>query len=335
MVRRKDSLEPPLQVGSCGLIDNQMKRSTWKTITGLVAALLLVVALRCCVATTFYIPDAGMENSLLKGDHILVNKWSYGLRLPGMGLWGYHRWRSHPARKEDILLFNNPYQPSQPVIADREVFIGRCLGAPGDTLLIDSLFFVDSSSQLAPDQKYLYRYPCEREAQLQQLLVGLHIAPGVLQGQDSLHHLRSFSRYEYYLLEQSLPDSCWIAPASSTDSTQLLHPLVVPRHGKPVHVYPWNITLLRNTLLLHEHRQADIRHDTLYVEGQPVNDVVFCHDYYWIGANNSVNMQDSRLFGFVPHSHLIGRASRIWFSKDPDASFFDGYRWQRMGQKVK
>ena len=54
-----------------------------------------------------------MENSLYRGERILVNKWSYGLRLPFMSLWGYHRWTDKPVRKDDILVFNNPANLSQ------------------------------------------------------------------------------------------------------------------------------------------------------------------------------------------------------------------------------
>lgn len=38
-------------------------------------------------------------------------------------------------------------------------------------------------------------------------------------------------------------------------------------------------------------------------------------DYYWVGANNSINLSDSRLFGLVPKDHVIGKAAVIWFSK--------------------
>ena len=46
-------------------------------------------------------PSSGMENSLYRGECILVNKWSYGLRLPFTKLWGYHRWADSPVQKED------------------------------------------------------------------------------------------------------------------------------------------------------------------------------------------------------------------------------------------
>lgn len=112
----------------------------WKIAITIVGVALVVVLLRGCVATSYLIPSSGMENSLYQGERILVNKWSYGLRLSFMKLWGYHRWADSPVQKEDILVFNNPANLSEPVIDRREVFISRCIGTPGDTLLIDSLF---------------------------------------------------------------------------------------------------------------------------------------------------------------------------------------------------
>ena len=110
-----------------------MKKGCKIAIT-IVGVALVVVLLRGCVATSYLIPSSGMENSLYQSERILVNKWSYGLRLPFMKLWGYHRWADSPVQKEDILVFNNPANLSEPVIDRREVFISRCIGIPGDTL---------------------------------------------------------------------------------------------------------------------------------------------------------------------------------------------------------
>ena len=106
----------------------------WKIAITIVGVALVVVLLRGCVATSYLIPSSGMENSLYQGERILVDKWSYGLRLPFMKLWGYHRWADSPVPKEDILVFNNPANLSEPTIDRREVFISRCIGTPGDTL---------------------------------------------------------------------------------------------------------------------------------------------------------------------------------------------------------
>lgn len=98
---------------------------------------------------------------------------------------GYHRWGDKPVRKDDILVFNNPANLSQTAIDQREVYIGRCLGVPGDTLWIDSLFSVIPSEKNAPDQKFLYTYPRKKEKQLDSLLTILSIRPNVLLGQDT------------------------------------------------------------------------------------------------------------------------------------------------------
>lgn len=306
-----------------------------KTAMVIIGAMFIVVLLRGCVATSYLIPSSGMENSLYRGERILVNKWSYGLRLPFMGLWGYHRWAEKPVRKDDILVFNNPANLSQTVIDRRETFISRCLGVPGDTLLVDSLFSVISSEKGIPDLKSLYAYPREKEKQLDSLLVLLSIRPNTLLGQDTTKSIRSFSRYEYYLLEQALGTDNWIEPADKEDSAGALKPLIIPGKGKAVRIYPWNRTLLRNTLVLHEKKRAEIKNDTLYIEGKPVQYCHFTKDYYWVGANNSINLSDSRLFGFVPKDHIIGKAAVIWLSKEQETGPFNGYRWDRMWKRVR
>ena len=168
--------------------------NNWKTAGTVIGIILVIVLLRGCVVTSYLIPSSGMENSLFQGERILVNKWSYGLRLPFMSLWNYHRWGDSPVQKEDIIVFNNPANLSEPVIDRREVFISRCIGVPGDTLLIDSLFSVIPSEKNAPDQKFLNTYPREKEKQLDSLLALLSIQNNRLMGQDSIRNVRSFSQ---------------------------------------------------------------------------------------------------------------------------------------------
>ena len=196
-----------------------MKKGCKIAIT-IVGVALVVVLLRGCVATSYLIPSSGMENSLYQSERILVNKWSYGLRLPFMKLWGYHRWADSPVQKEDILVFNNPANLSEPVIDRREVFISRCIGIPGDTLLIDSLFSVIPSEKNAPDQKFLYSYPRQRERQLDSLLSILSIAPNQLLGQDSTKNIRSFSRYEHYLLDRTYCQGRFYGDTETSDNPQ-------------------------------------------------------------------------------------------------------------------
>ena len=307
----------------------------FKWILAFVGAIVIVLLLRGFAFTSCLLPSTGMENSLFQGERILVNKWSYGLRLPLMSAFSYHRWRERPVQKRDIVVFNNPAGIQQPTIDRREIYISRCIGTPGDTLLVDSLFSVSSpEAQFNPDKKRLYTYPASKENLITSLIRTLSITNDGLMGSDDSTHVRSFSRYEYYLLEQAIGDRNWIRPLTEKQDKEL-KPLIVPSKGKALRVYPWNITLLRNTLVMHEGKQAEIKNDTLYVDGKPTQHCYFTKDYYWMGSNNTVNFSDSRLFGFVPQDHIIGKASIIWFSKEKETGLFDGYRWRRFFRTVK
>ena len=138
---------------------------------------------------------------------------------------------------------------------------------------------VDRSTQLGPDRKQLYTYPQTKEQQLDSLLSILSIGPNELMGQHEGKNVRSFSRYEYYLLDQAMNGKSWIQPLQQSLQEEA-KPLIVPGKGKAVRVYPWNRTLLRNTLVLHEGKQAEIRNDTLYIEGRPSQHCYFTKDYY-------------------------------------------------------
>ena len=306
-----------------------------KWIFAFAGAIAVVLLLRGFAFTSCLIPSTGMENSLFQGERILVNKWSYGLRLPLMSLFSYHRWCERSVRQQDVVVFNNPAAIGQPTIDRREIYISRCIGTPGDTLLVDSLFSVSSpEAQFNPDKKRLYSYPATKEQLITSLMQTLSITNDGLMGSNDSTHVRSFSRYEYYLLEQAISDQNWIQPLTEKSEKEL-KPLIVPGKGKALRVYPWNITLLRNTLVMHEGKQAEIKNDTLYIDGKPTHHCFFTKDYYWMASNNSVNLSDSRLFGFVPQDHIIGKASLIWFSKEKGTGIFDGYRWNRFFQSVK
>ena len=307
----------------------------FKWIFAFAGAIAVVLLLRGFAFTSCLIPSTGMENSLFQGERILVNKWSYGLRVPLMSLFSYHRWCERSVRQQDVVVFNNPAAIGQPTIDRREIYISRCIGTPGDTLLVDSLFSVSSpEAQLNPDKKRLYTYPAAKEQLVTSLMQTLSITNDGLMGSNDSTHVRSFSRYEYYLLEQAISDQNWIQPLTEKSEKEL-KPLIVPGKGKGLRVYPWNITLLRNTLVMHEGKQAEIKNDTLYIDGKPTQHCFFTKDYYWMASNNSVNLSDSRLFGFVPQDHIIGKASLIWFSKEKGTGIFDGYRWNRFFQSVK
>lgn len=283
----------------------------------LLTAILIVLLVRTFAFTSCSIPSTGMENSLYQGEKVLVNKWSYGWRIPFTA----SHFLAGKVRKGDIVLFNNPIPADKetPVFA-RELFISRCVGVPGDTLMLNQELLVTGEQGLSPDSKQLYAYPYESEDTLQQAMHQVGMEGNLLVGYSEGRYVRSFSHYELYLLKQKLGNAIDIHPVHSNDTTDS-HPLVIPAKGKAVKVYPWNVTLLCNTILHHEGRQASVKNDTLLVDNKPVTSYTFRKDYYWMASNNPVNLSDSRLFGLVPHDHLVGRAAYIWYSTRKERIF--------------
>ena len=283
----------------------------------LLTAILIVLLVKTLAITSCSIPSTGMENTLYRGEKVLVNKWSYGWRIPFTS----SHFMAEKAKRGDVVLFNNPSPSDQetPVFA-RGLFISRCVGTPGDTLMLNKELLVTGQKVLSPDSKQLYTYPHQLEDTLQCVLRELGIKENLLVGYSEGRYVRSFSHYEHYLLKQKLGASFNLHPLHANDTADS-HPLVIPAKGKVIKVYPWNATLLCNTILRHEGRRALVKNDTLFVDGKPVNFYIFKKDYYWMASNNPVNLADSRLFGLVPHDHLIGRASYIWYSSRKERIF--------------
>jgi signal peptidase I len=88
-------------------------------------AILIALFLRAFVVEAFKIPSGSMIPTLQVGDHIFVNKFIYGVRVPGTNIklgMGYRK----PKRGE-VIVFIYPLNPDQD-------FIKRIVGLPGDTV---------------------------------------------------------------------------------------------------------------------------------------------------------------------------------------------------------
>lgn len=311
-----------------------MRQTTWFWTKALVSAIGIVIIIRTFAFTSCTIPFTGMENTLFQGDRVIVDRWSYGYRTPLTRIFGYHRWGNGVMKRDHITVFNTPAPHSDSTPIDmRDVFICRCIGLPGDTLMLDDQMNLTQQAVQSPDFKSLYIYPSQAEDQLLKSMQKLDILPNELIGYQDSSYIRSLSHYEAYLLRQDLGTAFNLTPLQPVD--EQIHPFIIPKRGCSVRIYPWNIHLLAETIRRHEGQSVEIHHDTLYVNGQKAFSYLFKQDYYWMVSNNTANVNDSRRFGFVPASHLIGRARLVWFSKNPKAGWLEGYRWARFFHIIK
>ena len=108
-----------------------MKRR-WSIILTFAIAFLIVLALRVMVFSVLEIPHAGYSPILLKGDRVLVQRWSYGYRLFWKGT--YRRLYRKPVLCGDWVAYNTPSQTSGVQPDSGEISIGHILACPGDTI---------------------------------------------------------------------------------------------------------------------------------------------------------------------------------------------------------
>ncbi|WP_419949361.1 signal peptidase I [Candidatus Palauibacter sp.] len=103
-------------------------RWLWEWTKSIFIALILFLFIRTFVVEAFQIPTASMENTLLIGDFLLVNKMVYGAEIPGTDL-------ELPAfdtpARGDVIVFEPPDSAEQP---PRTNYVKRIIGMPGDTL---------------------------------------------------------------------------------------------------------------------------------------------------------------------------------------------------------
>lgn len=108
-------------------------KKTVRFLLVLLAALLLMLVFRSVGVTLFTVEGDGLSPVFTAGDRVLVNRWSYGLRVGGSeSLFNYGRIGRQPIAKGDIVAFENPLDSTR-----NEIFIGRCAALPGDSLLVD------------------------------------------------------------------------------------------------------------------------------------------------------------------------------------------------------
>lgn len=106
-----------------------MRRGAWEWAKSIAVAFVLFIIIRTFLIQAFKIPTGSMEDTLLIGDFLLVNKVVYGAQIPGTD---YRLPGFSEIGRGDIVVFvyPDPYNEYEP---DPD-YVKRVLGMPGDTL---------------------------------------------------------------------------------------------------------------------------------------------------------------------------------------------------------
>jgi signal peptidase I len=115
--------------------ETKKKSALRENIEAIIVAVILAMFIRTFVVQAFKIPSGSMKETLLIGDHILVNKFIYGVKIP------FFRTtiiKGKSPERNDILVFKFPEDPGKD-------FIKRVIGIAGDVVEIrDKKIYVNN-----------------------------------------------------------------------------------------------------------------------------------------------------------------------------------------------
>jgi signal peptidase I len=250
----------------------------------------------------------------------------------------------------------------------RENYIKRCVGIPGDKLkIVNSVLYVNGkSAYVSPEQCLKYKiektkvtFPNQEEMFSR---YGLENDPfGArtdFETRDQTYYFFNLTRSEKQKIEKDFKIKLEvdITPqySKSKDYKPNIGELIdnirtfpkdfyvnnnvtnfeefqVPFKGKVVDFKKENIAYYRRIITAYEGHKLEEKKDGIYIDGKKTTTYKIQMNYYWLMGDNRYNSADSRIWGFVPEDHVVGRASLVWFSK----SAYMGIRWERLFKLIK
>lgn len=130
---------PPVTIARRDELDGDFLVS----VQSLIGTVVIAVFVITFIVQAFQIPSESMENTLLIGDYLLVNKLRYGGSALGDLLVPYQK-----IRRGDIVVFHYPVNPSQH-------FVKRVIGVPGDHVrLVNRQVWVNALPLKEPYARY-------------------------------------------------------------------------------------------------------------------------------------------------------------------------------------
>lgn len=268
--------------------------------------LICAVLLKSFVVEAYRIPSGSMENTLMAGDMILVDKLAYGLRtpsslpfFPGIFTPGYLLSLDN-VRRGDVIVFEFIDHDSAFGNRSRISLVKRCIGIPGDTIEIRrSRVFVNGKELLEPETV--------RPPQFEHTLMKADLFP------DGY----GFTEWEY-------------------------GPLRVPREGDTIRLNADLVGEWRGILEREGHRVDQVDAGGFLIDGFVRETYVLENDYYFVLGDHRENSVDSRMWGFVCEEDIVGEALIVYWSDaaTPEWTFNADaskprIRWERVGTLVR
>ena len=297
----------------------------------------------------------------------VAGKKSYSVKpsLPYFRLPGFQK-----IKHNDIVVFNWPVDTiykfndiqKRPAVfkpIDKKTnYVKRAVGLPGEDISVkDGVVYInDKELQLNDRAKVQYSYLIETDGNLdlRSALTKMNVTdfvsyvenmPGTIYFQaltnDDINYLKTFSSVKNIIKSPDMATlfgynypKGYIFPHDKADWTETnLGPIHIPAKEETIVLTPDNISMYKRVIGVYEGRDLQIKDDGIYIDGVKTDKYTFQQNYYFMMGDNRNNSEDSRMWGFVPEDHIVGKPVFVWMSLDPSIPWskaLDKIRWNRM-----
>jgi len=259
------------------------------------------------VIASFLVPTGSMENEVMTGDLLFVNKFIYGgtsprnipftnVRLPWFRVPGIR-----DVERGDVIVFVFPGYRDEVNPEEFTFYLKRCVALPGDTLqVINRVLYVNGKPFPLPrNQKFTFQRMMPPDQ------IDDRIFPkGVPWNEDNYG------------------------------------PIVIPRKGMVVPLSAKNIQAW-DTFIRREGHTVRLNGDQIEVDGSVVAEYRVERDYLFGMGDHRDNSLDGRYWGFIPKENLVGTPLIVYWSWDTDIPIYSIFaklgsvRLDRIGTLIK